>query len=200
MMSSSPNASIDTITIWTPCRCTEQRTTADGLLHHGDRCACSHARRVDPYAGRDSHTKGRNRRAHAPAVWGRRVVGDSTTEAAQAAGGVTHTYQATAAARGLVSTGRAQLAPLPHTEREHQDRTGRRPLGAASTTRTGYVSLTERNHRCYRLHMAAPRERTRKVSTRRVEIRDTPDTVGCPIQRRSTNNGCDAGTDGPVTT
>jgi hypothetical protein len=34
-------------------------------------------------------------------------VGGSTTEAAQAAGGVTHTYQAIAAARGLVSTSRA---------------------------------------------------------------------------------------------
>jgi|LauGreSuBDMM15SN_2_FD.fasta_scaffold181726_1 hypothetical protein len=74
------------------------------------------------------------------------------------------------------------------------------PPGAVLTTRTGYVSLAERNHRCHRLHMAALRERTRKVSTRRVEIRDTPDTVGRPTQRRSTNNGCNAETDGPVTT
>ena len=107
MMSSSPNASITMMTIWTPCMCTEQRTAADGLLRCGDRCTRSHVRRVDPDAGCDAHTKGRNRRAHAPAVSGRRVVGGSTTEAALAAGGVTHTYQATAAARGLVTTGRA---------------------------------------------------------------------------------------------
>jgi hypothetical protein len=110
MMSSSSNASIAMIimmTIWTLCRCTEQRTAADGLLRHGDRHTCSHVRRVDPYAGRDSHTKERNRSAHAPAVSGRRAVGGNATEAAQAAGGVTYTYQATVAARGLVSTGRA---------------------------------------------------------------------------------------------